>query len=306
MARGFLPGQSATLWVYDLETDAARRVLGSGTLLFEAPNWTPDGTALVVNGGGRLFRVPAPGAGDGPAAGDAVLTEIDLGGIPEINNDHVVAPDGSAVYVSAEDGHLYAVPLDGSGPRRVSHDRGDFQHYLHGVSADGATLAYIGLSWDGDRRVTNVYLLPLGDGTGGEDVQLTDDVFQDDGSEFGLGTDGAEWVYFNSERAGGAAGHAQLFRMRPDGTSVTQLTDDERVNWFPHPSPDGRSLVYVSFPPGTLGHPDNVADVRLRLTTPAGGTGRDLVTVFGGQGAMNVGSWAPDSRRFAYVEYSGA
>jgi len=296
MARGFAPGQSATLWVYDIEADAAREVLSSDRLLFEAPNWTPDGAALVVNGDGRLFWVPASAT---PPS--AVLTEIDLGGIPEINNDHVLSPDGDTVYVSAQDGHLYAVPLDGSGPRQVSHDRGDFHHYLHGVSRDGSTLAYIGLSWEGDRRVTNVYLLPL---DGGDEVQLTDDGFQDDGAEFGPGPDGAEWVYFNSERAGGAAGHAQLFRMRPDGTSVTQLTDDERVNWFPHPSPDVRHLAYVSYPPGTEGHPENIADVRIRLTTPAGGTGRDLVTVFGGQGAMNVGSWAPDSSAFAYVTYS--
>ncbi len=92
--------------------------------------------------------------------------------------------------------------------------------------------------------------------------------------------------------------------MRPDGSELTQLTDDERVNWFPHPSPDGAHVVYVSYPAGIEGHPEDVADVRLRLTTPEGGTGRELVTTVGGQGAMNVASWAPDSRRFAYVEYT--
>jgi hypothetical protein len=33
------------------------------------------------------------------------------------------------------------------------------------------------------------------------------------------------------------------------------------------------------------------------------GTTRDLVELFGGQGTINVPSWAPDSRRFAYVAY---
>jgi Tol biopolymer transport system component len=296
MARGFLPGQAARLYVYDVETDAVRLVFESDRLLFEAPNWTPDGERLVVNGDGRLFTLPSSAT-----PGSAEPVEIDLGGIPEINNDHVLSPDGRTVYVSAEDGQLYAVPLTGGTTRRVSHDRAGLRHYLHGISADGRTLAYIGLHQDGDRRVTNVYLLPL---DGGADVQLTDDGFQDDGAEFGPGPDGAEWVYFNSERAGGAPGHAQLFRMRPDGASVTQLTRDERVNWFPHPSPDGRHLVYLSYPPGTQGHPENVADVRIRLTTPEGGTGRDLLTVYGGQGALNVPSWAPDSRRFAYVQYT--
>ena len=35
-----------------------------------------------------------------------------------------------------------------------------------------------------------------------------------------------------------AEGHAQIARLRPDGTQLQQLTFDERVNWFPHISPD--------------------------------------------------------------------
>jgi len=89
--------------------------------------------------------------------------------------------------------------------------------------------------------------------------------------------------------------------MRPDGSDVEQLTTDERVNWFPHVSPDGSSVVYVSFPPGTLGHPADL-DVIIRLLG-TDRTGTDLVHLFGGQGTINVPSWAPDSRRFAYVAY---
>jgi Tol biopolymer transport system component len=83
---------------------------------------------------------------------------------------------------------------------------------------------------------------------------------------------------------------------------VDQLTFDERVNWFPHPAPDGSAIVYVSFPPGTLGHPADVDEVRLRLLTPEGGI-REITTLFGGQGTMNVPSWSPDSTSFAYVAY---
>ncbi|WP_298227613.1 hypothetical protein [Gryllotalpicola sp.] len=78
------------------------------------------------------------------------------------------------------------------------------------------------------------------------------------------------------------------------------------VNWLPHPSPDGAHLVYASFPPGIDGHPEDIHDGRLRLTKPADGTGRELVTGFGGQEAMTVGGWAPDSRRLTYFEYNGA
>lgn len=288
--RNFAPGQHAELWV--LNVDTGERVLRhtSSTVLFEAPNWSSDGAWLVFNGDGLLFRIPATGAGE--------PEQIDLGGIPPINNDHVLSPDGTTVYVSADDGHLYAIPLAGGAPRRVSNDRGaGFHHYLHGISPDGRTLAYIGLQeGPGGTVTTNVFTIPS---VGGEDVQLTDDAFPDDGSEFSA--DG-RWIYFNSERASTQPGHAQLFRMPASGGTPEQLTDDERVNWFPHQSPDGSMTAYISFPSGTLGHPAD-KEVILRLLS-GDGERRDLVELFGGQGTFNVASWAPDSTHLSYVAYS--
>ncbi|TDD21766.1 biopolymer transporter Tol [Kribbella turkmenica] len=281
MPRTLRPGQRSELYVVDVGTGARRLVHCSATLLFEAPNWSPDGD-LLVNGDGRLWRLH-----------DDELHEIDLGGVPPINNDHVLSPDGTTIYVSADDGHLYAVPLGDGTPRRVSNDRGPgFRHYLHGVSPDGRTLAYIGLEHVDGRRIANVWTIPA---AGGADVQLTDDEHADDGSEYG--PDG-KWIYFNSERAG----HAQLFRIAVGTGEAEQLTSDERVNWFPHPAPDGSAIAYVSFPPGTEGHPADVDDVRIRLLAPDGEV-REVVTLFGGQGTMNVPSWSPDSRSFAYVAY---
>jgi TolB protein len=285
MPRTLRPGQRSELYVVEVSTGDRRLVHSSSTVLFEAPNWTAGGR-LVVNGDGRLFSATADG-----------LAEIDLGGVPPINNDHVLSPDGTTIYVSADDGHLYAVPLDGGAPRRVSNDRGPgFHHYLHGVSPDGRTLAYVGLEQLGDRRVTNVWTIPA---AGGADVQVTNDEHADDGSEY---CPDGKWLYFNSERASTKPGHAQLFRIAVSTGEVEQLTFDERVNWFPHPAPDGSAIAYVSFPPGTQGHPADVDDVRLRLLSPEGEI-REVATLFGGQGTMNVPSWSPDSTGFAYVAY---
>ena len=79
-----------------------------------------------------------------------------------------------------------------------------------------------------------------------------------------------------------------------------QLTHDERVNWFPHISPDGTWVVYISFPPGTLKHPAN-KDVILRRMRPDGGEQADILGFNGGQGTINVNSWSPDSKRIAFV-----
>ena len=80
------------------------------------------------------------------------------------------------------------------------------------------------------------------------------------------------------------------------------MTDDEQVNWFPHPSPDGKHVVYLAYPPGTEGHPPNL-DVALRLMPADGGDPVTLCRLFGGQGTINVPSWSQDSHRFAFVRY---
>ena len=120
-----------------------------------------------------------------------------------------------------------------------------------------------------------------------------------DGPEFS--PDGSA-IYFNSEVASTRQGHAQLFRHELATGSGVQLTFDDRVNWFPHPSPDGRTVAYLSYPPGTVGHPANL-DVMLCLLELSTMQTTDLAAVFGGQGTINVPSWAPDSRRLAYVAY---
>jgi Tol biopolymer transport system component len=278
----------------------------SGSAL-EAPNWSPDGRWLVFNQDGLLLRIaadPAPGEPGVPAAPGvrvpAVPEVIGTGAITDANNDHVLSPDGRTLYLSAGDGHIHAVPFEGGTPRRVTnvHTPGPFRHFLHGISPDGRTLAYVGVEPHGGDEwgYRNIFTIPA---TGGPDTRLTDSPAPADGPEFS--PDGA-WLYFNSEHGATVPGHAQLFRMRPDGSELTRLTSDARVNWFPHPSPDGRHILWISFPPGTEGHPED-REVILRLMDPDGGGQRDLLALPGGQGTVNVNSWAPDSRRFAYVDY---
>ena len=69
----------------------------------------------------------------------------------------------------------------------------------------------------------------------------------------------------------------------PDGGEMQQMTDDERVNWFPHPSPDAICVLYLAYQNGVEGHP--------RDHDPEGGNIRTLLTLFGGQGSINVPNW---------------
>ena len=201
------------------------------------------------------------------------------------------------VYLSSDNGHLYAVPITGGEPQRVSNDHSAPHHYyLHGISPDGKTLSYVAVEGPAGHKRINIFTIPS---AGGPDTRLSDVAFPNDGPEYS--PDG-KWIYFSGERAAKRPGHAQCFRMRPDGTGIEQLSVDDRVNWFPHISPDGQSIVYISYPEGTTGHPPD-KDVVLRTMTADGRNERDLVAFFGGQGTINVNSWAPDSQRFAYVAY---
>ncbi|HEY1262957.1 MAG TPA: hypothetical protein VGF06_05500, partial [Terriglobales bacterium] len=97
-------------------------------------------------------------------------------------------------------------------------------------------------------------------------------------------------------------GLMQIWRMHPDGSGQEQVTDDDANNWFPHPSPDGKWIVFVTFDKSVEGHPEN-KDVMLRLMSLSDRKVTVLAKLFGGQGTINVPSWSPDSKRVAFVSY---
>ena len=94
----------------------------------------------------------------------------------------------------------------------------------------------------------------------------------------------------------------QLWRMKPDGTEQEQVTYDQYNNWFPHISPDGKWIAFISFPPeiDRNDHP-YYQRVYLRLMPIEGDAPKIIAYVYGGQGTMNVPSWSPDSRKIAFV-----
>jgi TolB protein len=285
--RALLPGQVSELTIINAD-GSGRQVIYTADEIIEAPNWTADGNWLIFNGGGELWRIAPDGSG---------LAKIDTGRLRDLNNDHVLAPDGQNIYVSSDDSHLYVLPLSGGQPRRISNTHPERHHYyLHGVSPDGQTLVYTGVNMHNGNSwgKVNIWTIPA---KGGPDTPLTNVLVPNDGAEYA--PDG-KWIWFNSEQ--GSPGQAQIFKMRADGSELTQVTTDERVNWFPHFSPNGQTIVYLSYPAGTAGHPADKA-VILRVMKPDGTGARDVVAFNGGQGTINVNSWAPDSKRFAYVAY---
>ena len=94
----------------------------------------------------------------------------------------------------------------------------------------------------------------------------------------------------------------QIWRMRPDGTNAGQVTSDEFNNWFPHLSPDGSWMEFITYDKDVKGHPPD-KDVMLRMMSLRDHKIVVLAKLLGGQGTINVPSWSPDSLKLAFVSY---
>lgn len=262
-----------------------RRVIYRTDNHIEAPNWSRSGAHLIFNSEGLLYRLPVNGG---------VPTRIDTGPLNQLNNDHGLSPDGKWIVVSDKSApdalsRLWIVPSEGGAPRAVIPQG---PSYWHGWSPDGKTLAYVAARGD---RILNLWACPA---AGGEEWRLTDGDWMDDGPDYS--PDG-RFIFFNSTRSG----NMKLWRINADGSAPVQFTfEDDSRDWFPHPSPDGKWLAYVSFGTDVAvnDHPAN-KDVSLRLMPMGGGTPQVIATLFGGQGTINVPSWSPDGSAFAFVSY---
>lgn len=269
----------STLEIIDIET-GIREIVYRSREHFEAPNWSLDGKFLLFNSGGKLYTIPSPG-------GKPKL--LDTAFADHCNNDHGFSPDGKQLAISHHyEGKslIYILPVKGGAPQLVT-ELGP--SYWHGWSPDGKALAYCA-----ERNGNyDVYAIPV---EGGKEIRLTDAEGLDDGPDYS--PDG-RYIYFNSVRTGSM----KIWRMNADGTNQVQITNDDQYgDWFPHPSPDGKCLVFVSYDSSVEGHPAN-KDVALRIMPADGGKPKVLAQLFGGQGTINVPSWSPDSKRFAFVSY---
>ncbi len=270
--------------------NGSRRIIHESNGKFEAPNWMPDGNRLLFNEGGSIYTIPIDGGQP---------EKLNTGSIAHNNNDHAISFDGKMLAISSQREGLpgwgstvYTVPLAGGEPRLITEQT---PSYLHGWNPNGKEVAIV--AQRNGSKTFNLYKVSLKDN---KETQLTFNTSGHvDGPEYS--PDG-KYIYYNAN----VSGTMQIWRMKPDGTGNEQLTFDDFHNWFPHISPDGNWIAFISFQPDI--DPDShpgYKDVLLRvmkLTAPGGP--KVVAYLYGGQGTLNAPSWSPDSKHLAFVRNS--
>jgi TolB protein len=277
---------SSTLQTVGIEENFRRAlVVTTGPGRMEAPNWSKDGKTLIFNWDGKIWRIGAEG-------GEASV--VNTGEMTKCTGSHGLSPDGKLLAISCStpekpETRVYIVPADGGKPKLLTETAWS---YFHGWSPDGKTIAFTRPDHKGGG---NIFAIPA---DGGAEKALTTGSGISDDPDYSA--DG-KWIYFNSDRGGSM----QIWRMQPDGSGAEQVTRDEYGNWTPHPSPDGQSVLILSYPKGVTGHPTN-ADIAFRVLSVADGKIRTVVEVVGGAGSDNTPNWAPDGKHFAFVSFETA
>jgi TolB protein len=284
------------IFIYDLR-DGTSHMVYTADAVWEAPNWSPDGKYLISNSGGGIYKLvlKQDGAVEAPQR-LAIPAEY------RCNNDKAISPDGrklgfSATLAPHEGSQVFLADAHGSDIKLLAEES---PSYFHGWSPDSTTLAFV--AQRGGSGQYDVYRVPA---AGGPEQRLNSSPSQEDGPD---NSPDGKWIYVNSTRSGKEA----IWRFPAEGagpkdTRAEMVVSDGLEDWFPHISPDGSKMVYIGYPAGTPTHNPRDVRIELKLVTISNGkvgtTQKTLVQGTGGQGSLNVTSWAPDSMRFAYVTH---
>ena len=237
--------------VYALDPDGSNgRFLTSNPWDLD-PVWSPDGTSIAFRsqracGGGRFCLT------------DLYVLKVDGSGVRSLTTGLGLevggmswSPDGSRIVFAAGalaadlrfDEALYVMNADGSGLRMLLSGPPGASASWPDWSPDGGRIAYTAVR--GDTSAINVV-----NADGSNEVRISTppapnrDVrprWSPDGKHIAF----TRWWFSGSGNTPGAL--SQTLVMNADGSDVRQVIDDSLWPWYPAWSPDGRSLVVLSW-----------------------------------------------------------
>ncbi len=208
-----------------------------------------------------------------PQSTDGITDTLETGEFP--------AMGGRVVFHSDRDGEMdiYVMNADGSDVQRLTDAAGrDVEPHW---SPDGATIVFSSERDDPDNA--QLYLMNA-DGSNQRRLPspLTDDQIGARWSPDG------QWILFHSNPLVGDLPRFDIFKIRPDGSDLAQLTDVPGNNFMPDWSPDGERIVFASQRDGN------------RELYVMNADGSDQVRLTGDGWENSLPRWSPDGRQIAF------
>jgi len=267
---------TGTLWTVDASGGEPKRLDPTGARGLYQPAWSPSGQRIAfwsVTGGQRdLETIPAAG---GP--------RVKVTNDPMIDWSPVWSPDGKYLYFASDRGGtmgLWRIPMDEESGRATGEPESvasgiDVDLDLPHLSADGTALLFrsklesvnpAAIAFDPKTaRIGTVTLLHHRTG-----ILVPTDVSPD-----------GRWLALNN-----APDRRQdLFIMRPNGSELRRLTDDDARDWTPRFAPDGAAITFFS----------NASGIYQGWSIRLDGSGRTRLTDF--KGGARFTAFAPDGKR---------
>jgi len=271
--------------VFNLKTGLYTEKLNEKGLICAA-QWANNPQSMYFVKDGALYKT---------TEGQHNTQKVDTVGIEGLNNDCGFSPNGKLLAMSHHPENAYND--DNSTISILDLDSGKLDplpiaspSYWHGWSPDSSKIVYT------SRRDGNFHI-GMFDLAARESHLLTQGNSMNDGAEF---APTASTIYFNSNRSG----TMEIWQMDLNGANLKQLTADPFQNWFPHPSKDGKKLVFLSYQadvPADIRPADNM--VMLRMMDVETGNIVVLANFFGGRDTLNIPCWSPNGDEIAFFSY---
>jgi Tol biopolymer transport system component len=193
---------------------------------------------------------------------------------------------GRVVFHSDRDGEIdvYAMNADGSDVQRLTDAPGrDFEPDW---SPDGSMIVFSSDRDDPDNA--QLYLM----NADGSDQRRLPSPLNDDQVGARWSPDG-QWILFHSNPVVDGLGRFDVFKIRPDGSDLINLTDTAGNNFMADWSPDGERIVFVSQRDGN----------RELYVMNADGSNQTRLTDGGWENSLP--RWSPDGQQIAFESNRG-
>jgi Tol biopolymer transport system component len=262
------------------------------------PEWTRDGSKIyywaITDGPDGIFWLPSEG-------GASTQVDTRCGADPNCLGDGypAISPNGRRLLTeraflpidengNASNASIFKMNIDGSNATQITFPAGLAEDHAPRWSPDGRRIVFHRLVYS--TGVTAIYIA----NSDGSDAHAVTDPGLDAGDP-DWSPDGAR-IVFQSPAEPDLSTPQQIYKIRPDGTHLVQLTDyapdpnltikSFRARW----SPDGEKIAFTHVDPTTTKGPDGFPHGDIFVMNP---NGSDLDQVTHTPDAENGAAWDP-------------